>query len=356
MDILDYLKKLEDKGYEAYIVGGYVRDKLLNIESSDIDITTNAKPKDVANIFDTKAKDNLGVINIKTEKYNIDITTYRKESHYIGHKPKKLSYVKDLKTDLLRRDFTINTICLNSKGDIIDLLGGQKDLEKKIIKSVLKPSKKFKEDPLRMLRALRFAIVYNFKINDEELIFILNNKKLFSNISYDRKKQELGKILISKNVINGLMLLKTLGLTEILEIEYDKIVKVNDYIGMWAQIDFSDNYSFTKLERERIANIREIVESKKVDKFTIFEYGYYDAFIASQILKINKETIAKINSEMEIHSKDELDIDSLEIKKLVPEDFVEIDKIKDKLVEEILNGKLKNKKDALKKYISKNWK
>ena len=89
MDILDYLKKLEDNGYEAYIVGGYVRDKLLNIESSDIDITTNAKPKDVANIFDTKAKDNLGVINIKTEKYNIDITTYRKESHYIGHKPKK---------------------------------------------------------------------------------------------------------------------------------------------------------------------------------------------------------------------------------------------------------------------------
>ena len=96
MEPLDYVKKLEENGYKAYIVGGYVRDKILGIESNDIDIITSARPMKVAEIFGEPNVDNVGVINIKKDNLNIDITTFRKESRYIGHIPKKFTYINDL--------------------------------------------------------------------------------------------------------------------------------------------------------------------------------------------------------------------------------------------------------------------
>ena len=129
MEPLDYLKKIEKEGFEAYIVGGYVRDYLLGYKTTDVDITTSATPKNVCKIFGINTGEELGCVNIKSSDLNVDITTYRKESNYFKHRPKSVVYVDDLKTDLQRRDFTINTICMDSDGNILDLLGGRKDLE-----------------------------------------------------------------------------------------------------------------------------------------------------------------------------------------------------------------------------------
>lgn len=358
MEALDFLKKLNDNGYEAYIVGGYVRDKLLGTDSTDIDIATNAKPKAISEIFDVSNKDNLGVINIKTDSLNVDITTFRKESHYIGHKPKNLAYVNDLMTDLKRRDFTINAICMDKDGNIIDLLNGQKDLEDKILRCVGKVKKKFSEDPLRMLRALRIAIIYNLKINNEELIFILNNKKLFNRISYDRKKSEIGKILISSNAIEGLNFLKILGLLDVLEINFsNNIVNVDDYVGMWSQLEYSENYRFTKLESNRIDAIREIVKEGKINAHTIYDYGFYDTYVASQILKMDKTYVSKLNSDMTLHTENELCINGEDIKQALKiDESPKIKEIKEKIITEILNGNLVNEKNQILEYIKKKWK
>lgn len=358
MDALSILKKIEKEGYEAYIVGGFVRDKLLGIESSDIDITTNASPKEIARIFDLSQDDDFGCINIKTSEYNIDITTFRKEANYIGHKPKKVSYVKSLVTDLKRRDFTINAICMTSDEEIIDPLNGVEDLKRGIIRVIGNIKKKFTEDPIRMLRAIRFSIVYDLKINDDELIFIINNRNLLKNISYTRKKEEIGKMLTSKNCMKSLYFLKTIGILNELEINIDNdIVYVADYIGLWAQIGHSDKYPFSKLENQRIKNIQSIIKYGKIDGEILFQYGLYDSLVAAEILKLDTKDIKKTYDIMQVHSNDELKISGKRIKEILNiKDGPIIKKIKRDLIINLVSGNLTNEQKVLEDYITEKWK
>lgn len=358
MDALDILKRIENAGYEAYIVGGFVRDKLLGSESSDVDITTSAPPKEVAKIFELNQEDKFGCINIKSNRYNIDITTFRREENYSGHTPKKITYVIDLITDLKRRDFTINAICMNSNGDIVDPLNGQKDLESKTLKVIGNIDKKFSEDPVRILRAIRFSILYDLKIGDDELIYIINNRDLLKNVSYRRKKEELGKILTSCNCLKGLSFLKTVGILDELEIKIkEDITYVHDYIGMWAQINFSNKYPFSKLENQRIKAIRSILKYGKIDKFILFQYGLYDSLVAANILGIDTKDVKQSYDNMAIHSKEDLCITGKRIKELlhIENDSPVIKKIKRDLIINLVSGNLTNEQNVLESYIKMKW-
>ena len=164
------IEKLENSGFEAYIVGGFVRDNLLKKQSFDVDICTNAKPKDLVNIFKVKQRaNNYGGFNFKIKRFNIDITTYRKEKKYDKRHPVEIEYVNNLFDDIKRRDFTINAICLDKNDKIIDILDGQKDIKEKLIRSIGSANEKFVEDPLRMLRAIRFATILDFNIEKNTL-------------------------------------------------------------------------------------------------------------------------------------------------------------------------------------------
>ena len=146
---IEILNILEKNNHEAYIVGGYVRDKLLGNNSNDIDICTSATPKEIMEIFDITTNNEIkyGALSIIYKKNKYDVTTFRKELKYEGNrKPVKIKYIKDLKKDLLRRDFTINTFCINSKSEILDILNVKQDLDRKIIKTVGNPRYKLKED------------------------------------------------------------------------------------------------------------------------------------------------------------------------------------------------------------------
>ena len=133
IDVKKILNILNNKGFKTYIVGGYVRDYLLNNKSNDYDICTSARPNDLMNIFDV-IDNNHGSVKIKYNNKIYEITTFRKDINYINHrKPEKIEYVNTLKEDLQRRDFTINTICMDEFNNIIDLLDGKKDLQNKII-------------------------------------------------------------------------------------------------------------------------------------------------------------------------------------------------------------------------------
>ena len=155
---LEILKIFNEKGYSAYIVGGYVRDKLLGTKSNDIDICTSATPKEIKELFDTTSQEQYGSIPVIYKNNIFDITTYRKEIKYEkNRKPVKIKYIKKIKKDLLRRDFTINTLCMNEFGEVEDILNIKEDLDKKIIKTVGNPRYKIKEDSLRILRAIRFS-------------------------------------------------------------------------------------------------------------------------------------------------------------------------------------------------------
>ena len=201
---LKLIKTIEEHGYTAYIVGGFVRDQLLNIPSNDIDICTSARPSDIRNIFPNSCLPNeaYGSVTVIIKNIRFEITTFRKEIRYLNNrKPIEFEYIDNLLDDLKRRDFLINTICMDKDGKIIDLLNGKSDLDKKEIHTVGDSIYKFSEDALRILRAVRFATNLNFRLSDEVKNAIRETKHYVRNLSYDRKREELNKIFPSKKVI-----------------------------------------------------------------------------------------------------------------------------------------------------------
>ena len=190
---------LNKNGYEAYIVGGYVRDYLLGITSTDIDICTNAPISKIMNLFEGRGKafPQYFAYHISENGYEYDITTYRKELRYKKNKPIELKIAKNLGEDLLRRDFTINTFAMDRQGLFIDLLGSKKDLDAKLIKCVGDVEKKFTEDKTRIIRALRFACTLDFDLDSEIVKFISSNGQLLEDVPREYKRKELDRIFDS---------------------------------------------------------------------------------------------------------------------------------------------------------------
>ncbi len=358
IEIKNILEKIEENGFEAYIVGGYVRDYLLGIKSLDVDISTNALPKDVINIFNIKKEtSSYGSITIKNGKYNFDITTYRKESNYENRRPQTVEYTNNLILDIKRRDFTINSICMNKEGTIFDYLNGQKDLENHLIKVIGNTDEKLTEDPLRILRAIRFSIILGFKLDDEIINFINLHKDLIKNLSYTRKKEELDKIFSSKNVLKGLKFLKELDLLSALEINYDKIIHSSDLLAIWSQISFSPNYPFTKDNLKVINKIREITKQGKIDCLTLYKEGLYICQVAASVLKINKQEINNMYANMQIKSRKDICINNIDIINIL--NIKPSKKLKDVYNDielNIITNSLKNDYEEIKKYLLQKWK
>lgn len=194
------LDKLNSNGFGGYIVGGCVRDSLMGIEPHDWDICTSALPQQIMDLFsDCKIIPTglqHGTITIVIDSIPFEITTFRKDGEYKDNRhPDGVEFVSDLKYDLARRDFTINAMAYNNKDGLIDLFGGVEDIDNKIIRCVGNPNERFQEDALRMLRAIRFAIRYGFKIDKPTLESLYVNRHLLQNISAERVCSEIIKTL-----------------------------------------------------------------------------------------------------------------------------------------------------------------
>ena len=241
---LKFIKEINSHGYESYIVGGFVRDYLLGIESHDIDIATNATPKEIKEIFEDSClpAEDYGSVTVISKGIRFEITTFRKDISYINNRrPAEVKYIDNLKDDLLRRDFTINAICMDESGQIIDLLSGKDDIEKKVIRTIGDANHKFEEDCLRILRAVRFATILDFDLDDDVVKAIYSYKYLLKNLSYYRKKEELDKIFTCSNSMKGIKLLLDLGLDVELELPNLKDVKnTDDLIAVWSILNVVD--------------------------------------------------------------------------------------------------------------------
>lgn len=357
---LKILKKIENSGYEAYIVGGYVRDYILGLDSIDVDITTNATPMDLKKIFKDICMPNeeYGSVKIIIKNIHFEITTYRREYGYVNNRrPIEVEYINDLVEDLKRRDFIINTLCMDSGGRILDLLGGLKDIDDKLIDTVGDSDNKFKEDALRILRAVRFATVLNFKLKDNVRSAIIRNKSYLKNISYERKKQELEKIFSSDNAKYGISLLMELELDSVLEIYNLADIKLgNDIIGVWSSLNVSDNYPFSNNERSIMKKINEALLCDNLDNMTLYKYGSYVNSIAGSMKGIDRKEIIKQFSHLPITNVNDIDIDGNEIMELLDKKGGPyIKEIFDDLEKKILTGKIKNKNEDIKEYICSNY-
>ncbi len=226
-EVQDILQTLAAAGFDAYIVGGCVRDMLLDIEPKDWDVTTNALPDQIQKLFpESVYENNFGTVGIKTGSDNeqvkiVEVTTYRTESDYTDKRhPANVIFAQTLEEDLSRRDFTVNAMAAviqSSKFkiqniEIVDPFGGQEDLKKKIIRTVGDPHERFGEDALRLLRAVRFACQLDFEIEEKTAEAIRDTSALLKHISAERIRDEFSKIIMTPRAGWGLELLREYGL------------------------------------------------------------------------------------------------------------------------------------------------
>ena len=204
-DVKVIIEKLNKNGFEAFVVGGCVRDSIIGKTPNDWDICTSAKPLEIKscfsefNMFDAGMKH--GTISVVINNVVYEITTYRIDGEYKDNRrPESVTFTDDITNDLARRDFTINAMAYNELQGLIDPFGGQKDLKESVLRCVGNPDQRFNEDGLRIIRALRFASVYNLEIECETSKSILKNADLLKNIAVERISVEFNKLLCGDSV------------------------------------------------------------------------------------------------------------------------------------------------------------
>ena len=232
------IDNLYSNGFEAFLVGGCVRDMLMGTTPNDYDIATNALPEQIEKIFErtvlTGAKH--GTVTVIVDKTPIEVTTYRTEGEYTDfRRPDSVEFVSDIKFDLSRRDFTINAMAYNQKCGLIDLFYGKEDLEKGIIKAVGDPEKRFHEDALRILRLYRFSSVLNFKIDEETEKAAILFSNLLKNVSSERILTEITKAVCGANTAALKPLIETKNL-EFLKIADSKNLEKISLLPKLAEI------------------------------------------------------------------------------------------------------------------------
>jgi len=316
-EVLEILESLHSSGFEGYLVGGCVRDLILKNSPKDWDITTNAIPEEIQSIFpDSFYENSFGTVGVKTRaedpKYSVvEITPYRTETTYSDNRhPDEVSFSKTIDEDLKRRDFTINAIAYNPLNDeVIDLFEGQKDIDKGLINTVGEASERFKEDSLRIIRAVRFASELSFTISSEIISAVSTLSPLLKNVSRERIGEEFRKIIMSNDPVMGLSLAQKLDITDYLSpvlretfgVEQNK--KAHKY-DVWEHLLHSLEHAANKdysLEIRLAALFHDIGKprSKRVDKTgktTFFGHEVIGARMTEEVLndlKFSRETVKK---------------------------------------------------------------
>ena len=331
------INKIYENNYEAYIVGGCVRDAILGFEPNDYDITTSASPNTIQEIFkDFKCIETgieHGTVSVVIEDEIFEITTYRIEGEYKDHRrPDKVDFTDRLEEDLKRRDFTINAMAYNEKKGLIDLFGGKEDLNNKIIKTVGNPYDRFNEDGLRMIRAIRFSSKLNFTIEKETLKAIYDKSFIINNISLERITDEFTKIILSDKPENIKYLFETKLLKHLNISNEDNIGKLTQFYNEIVILK-----KINKNLEKRLALLDYIVEKNNINC-----KSFCNELIYSKKIIKNHNIILTLLKNIEIDH-----LNKVEIKKILSgvdrnllEEYLDISRIiydKEKKVDEIID-------------------
>jgi poly(A) polymerase len=305
---LKIINTLKKNGYIAYFAGGYVRDYLLNHKSDDIDIATDAKPEIIEKLFSHtipigKA---FGIILVIIDSSQYEVATFREDFDYVGgRKPKKVSFTNE-KADALRRDFTINGMFYDPLEDkVIDYVNGKEDLEKKIIRAIGDPKKRFKEDKLRMIRAVRLCSRFGFEIEKNTKKAILKYaKRLFPSVSIERVVQEFTKMQKYKGFKDSLLMMFEYGLLQTIfpileEVSFDEIKNRLKYVDDYPNDVFVIAHLLNLFEnlslKEKINLCKYLKLSNKEITFVTFMHNSFN--ILNEIDSIDDYSLANFFSD-----------------------------------------------------------
>lgn len=385
-EALPILEKLKASGYEAYFVGGSVRDAILGRTIHDVDIATSAYPEETKKVF-TRTIDvgiEHGTVLVLHGGQEYEITTFRTEDVYVDYRrPSQVSFVRSLEEDLKRRDFTVNAFALNEEADIIDKFNGLKDLEFKILRAVGVPQERFNEDALRIMRGFRFAATLDFDIEEQTFQAMQETAPLLEKISVERIFIEFDKLLTAAFWRKGLekmiaavaydFLPEMKGKGTCLKAMLDRLRP--DFLfatseQAWAMLlialDINEPKNF--LKKWKTSNdfqkaVLDLVaayrtrEKTSVDKFLVYQYGLENLLLVEQIrqaqdLPIEIEQIKALDAALLIHSKHEIVVNGRTLMtELNLKAGPNLGRILSEIEKAIVLGELMNEKEAILKFL-----
>ncbi len=371
----EVILELKRAGYDAYFVGGYVRDRLLKIPANDIDITTSATPTEVINLFKNvkETGKKYGSVTILKGNDKFEVTTFRSDGLYLDNRhPQEVLFSKDILADLARRDFTINALIMDENEKIKDYYRGIADLNNKIIRTINDPTMRFEEDSLRILRTFRFVSKLGFKIEEKTLAAIKKQKSLIKNISIERVMNELNKIFLGD--------FRNQALNYLFETEVDQVLyglrnglkylsnldadvkPIEAYIICYILGDVEDVWRFSNKDKRlitQITDLHEVTKNELFNKLIVYTNGIDACLLTNKINillgyhdqeKLIRETYdaLPIKDVCDLTFKGE---DILALTTLRKKSWISI--IIDDLKYQVINNNLENNYEILKSYALK---
>ncbi|MDW0111605.1 CCA tRNA nucleotidyltransferase [Sporosarcina saromensis] len=337
----EVIRQLEEAGYEAVFVGGAVRDHLLGKVANDFDIATSAFPNEVKNVFSQTIDVGIehGTVLVLMQNEPIEVTTYRTESTYSDHRrPDAVHFVRTLKDDLQRRDFTINALALTRTGDLIDPFGGQTDLAHGLIRAVGNPDERFNEDALRMLRAIRFVSVLGFSIEEETSLAITRHAEKIRYVSIERIKMEMDKLWTGQYVGQALKAIAQTNLSAYLPLftTSEKLLHCAPFegpeqgwamlmgIGHFTPLELARAYKMSNREKGFLTQVAHAFFNRQKNDYTIVDlYAHsIDVLWTAEKLyhalypeskRVSYEHLTSAWEALPIHSKDDLQVNGKDL-------------------------------------------
>ena len=381
---LPVLEKIQAHGFEAYFVGGSVRDALLQRSIHDVDIATSAYPAETKAIFPHTIDVGIDhgtvlVLAGQSEAEHYEITTFRTESTYTDYRrPDSVDFVRELSEDLKRRDFTINAFAMDTEGEIIDLFDGLSDLAGSRLRAVGIATERFNEDALRIMRAMRFAATLNFNVEEETFKAMQARAHLLSKISIERIFIELDKLLLAKDWKKGLeILLESEAYTFLPDLQEKAIHALIQTLNSdftfansaqaWAallvhsdQINVKTFLKKWKVSNDFIKYVHDLTEAYKLESWSlesIYRYGLEKALLVDQLKiaagqDVDCEQAYIYDAKLQIHSKSELAVtgnDIIQTFNIKPGPI--LGKLLHQIEEQVVNNQLKNDRNKILIYI-----
>ncbi|KXH81998.1 CCA tRNA nucleotidyltransferase [Sporosarcina sp. HYO08] len=284
------IQSLEQAGFEAVYVGGAVRDYVLGKEATDIDIATSAEPQEVKKVFSSTVDVGIdhGTVLVLLDGESIEVTTYRTEGTYSDNRrPDTVQFVKTLKEDLRRRDFTMNALAMTKDGTFIDPFGGKQDIQAQTIRAVGMASERFQEDALRMLRGIRFVSTLGFEIEAETFNAIAANGHLLRNVSIERVKAEMDKLFMGITPLAALQYFEDTRLGNYLPLFPDEAVRLKQAIpfvsamegwaglmlaGPFKPLEVARAFKLSRTERQFLKDVHTAYQTRKMRTYSIDDY------------------------------------------------------------------------------------
>jgi tRNA nucleotidyltransferase (CCA-adding enzyme) len=378
---------IERAGHQAYFVGGCVRDSLLNRTIGDVDITTSAKPNEIQSIFNDVIPVGIehGTVIVRHNQVSYEVTTFRTEGNYSDHRhPDSVSFIDKIDEDLARRDFTINALAMDKNGELVDLFHGQEDLKKGLIRTVGNGYERFKEDPLRILRAVRFSSQLGFELEKHTREAITAAKASIEGLAVERITVELEKLFAGTYVKHALKYMNELGIEQHLPVlrnvpiisrithTIQPLDTIAEVICLIHQIDPSSEIQQMvkewKCSNQVLKNAKtlchaiEYYKASGLDNWLAYQLlpGNHDAFArVVEVLspgELNKNELLSLKDNLAITSKKELAINGNDIIDLFPtvQKGPWIQYLLVKLEKLVVDGVIHNEKSILKDWIKWN--